>query len=178
MQTQHSLKYLKCIPFVLEQEGGAVDNHPSDPGGLTKWGVSAAAFPPELITKLLGYERRIQDLNRQEAITIWHSFWLKCGAENFPYSIALALFDGSVNCGVRAATILLQRALKVKEDGILGPRTIAAAQSIPQKVLFAEYIRLRKRYYRVIMERNPNLRAFYEGWLNRLFNLTFEVLNL
>ena len=179
MPTEHSLKYLKCIPFILEAEGNdRITDHPSDPGGLTKWGVSKAAFPPELITKILGYPKDIRELNRSEAIIIWHTFWLKCGAENLPYPLAMIVFDCAVNCGVRTSTILLQRALKVKEDGIFGPRTISASQSVPLKGLVCEYIRLRKRYYRAIIERNSNLRTFYEGWLNRLFNVTFEVMNL
>jgi lysozyme family protein len=172
-----STKFLKCIPFILEAEG-EYSNDPGDPGGETKWGITARAFPNALRLKLIGTDKPIKDLTKSECTVLWYYFWGLCSAENLPYPIALAVFNCAVNCGVQTSIKLLQRALGVKEDGLFGPRTLEALGSKSQKAVFIAFIRHHKQYYKVISERHANLRQFYDGWLNRLFNLIFEVLML
>lgn len=76
------------IAFVLGEEGGYV-NHPSDPGGETKYGISKRSYPAV----------DIKNLTKQDAIEIyrndyWHDDWEKLG---FP--LAACMLDTSINMG-------------------------------------------------------------------------------
>ena len=79
----------RAIAFVIRWEGGYV-NHPSDPGGETKYGISKAAYP------LLN----IKDLTLDEAIAIYNSkYWMPMGCFKMPDALALFVFDSAINVG-------------------------------------------------------------------------------
>jgi len=92
----------------------------------TKFGISAAAYPGEDIERLT-IERARQIYRRD--------YWGPAGADAVPPEVKLDLFDVAVNSGVRAAVKLLQRAAGETPDGILGPRTLQAVQSMPPLML-------------------------------------------
>lgn len=145
-----------CIDYVLGHEGGYV-NHPDDPGGETQWGISKRAFP----------HLEISALTRDQAITIYRcDYWLTVRADLFPAGLALLLFDSAVNNGTQTAVKLLQRALRVTEDGIPGPNTqTAAILRMPDAL--TDFAAERARYYALL----PTVRAFGRGWYRRLFDL-------
>ena len=89
----------QIIPFVIEQEGGYV-NHPNDPGGETKYGISKRAYP----------NLNIRDLTVQDAVRIyyddyWEDEWNKLG---FP--LAACMMDTAVNMGKKRAKEFFSRA--------------------------------------------------------------------
>ena len=102
---------------VIGHEGGYV-NHPTDPGGETKYGISKRAYP-ELV---------IADLTLEDAKFIYHrDYWTKVRGDDLPDAIAINVFDMAVNHGVKAAVKILQAAVGADIDGALGPQTLAAA---------------------------------------------------
>ena len=117
--------------FVVEDlEGGdTVTNDPADPGGLTKWGISQRAHPA----------LDIANLTREQALDIYtRDYWHRCRCDELSLGalgVALMVFDSAVNLGTGAAAKLLQRAVNVSVDGVLGPTTMAAARSMPAREL-------------------------------------------
>ena len=62
-------------------------------------------------------------------------YWNAMSCDSFPFSIAFQLFDAAVNHGLLNARKLLQRAVGVKDDGIVGALTLAAVRKTPQLTL-------------------------------------------
>lgn len=165
----YSAEFLLAVARVLSNEGG-YSADPRDPGGATKFGISAREHP--------GVD--IAALTRDAAVKIyWREWWLKFGFALLPAGVAGKTFDLAVNMGPAHAIECLQRALRasghrVTEDGVLGEGTsIAAARAEPSALLAA--IRSEAAgYYRVsaALARGPRAngdREFLEGWLNRAY---------
>lgn len=145
-----------CIPHILSYEDGHV-NHPSDPGGETKYGISKRAYP----------HLNIAALTLDDVAAIYErDYWLAVRADRFPAGVALLLFDSAINQGPQTAVKLLQKALRVAEDGDPGPITQQATLDQMPGIL-AFYAAERARYYALL----PTVRAFARGWYRRLFGL-------
>ena len=81
-----------------------------------------------------------------------------------PPAVKYALFDAAVNSGVRAAIKMLQRACGETPDGVLGPLTLQAAQSMP-----AERLRARLAAARLLhMTEARTWPAYGRGWTRRV----------
>lgn len=82
--------------------------------------------------------------------------------------MSLLHFDFAVNAGNTRAAINLQRALDVRDDGIIGPRTLKAlADTKDIEGLIVEYAELRRVFYRGLAERRPKDMRFLRGWILR-----------
>lgn len=96
----------------------------------TKYGISAMSYPGENINGLT--LARSKELYRRD-------FWGPAGCDAVPEALKFDLFDTAVNAGVKQAIVFLQRATGETEDGVLGPLTIQAAQSMNPWRLFARF---------------------------------------
>lgn len=106
----------RALDFVLAHEGCFSDD-PSDPGGLTRWGISQNNHP----------DVNIFTLTREKAIEIYKAeYWNTCRCGDMPPMLAFVVFDMAVNQGVAIAIRDLQKVLSVKVDGIIGPETMAS----------------------------------------------------
>ena len=143
----------KAVDFVLAQEGGLVDD-PQDPGGITNRGISQKAHPL-LDIKALTLED-CKQLYRED-------YWNKIRGDELPPALAVVVFDAAVNQGPHAAIRMLQQAVGVNDDGILGPKTLAAASAAGSMVL-AELVARRMVAYGL----NPKFTRFGLGWSRRL----------
>lgn len=112
---------------LIGHEGG-YSNDPADPGGETKFGISKRAYPSEDIAGMT--------LERAKAI-YQHDYWGPAGCDALPDGVKLCMFDLAVNSGAKTAIRLLQRAVCAVEDGVIGPHTLMAAQSMPGPRLVA-----------------------------------------
>lgn len=160
----------EALAFVLEREGGYVD-HPNDRGGPTNKGITTAVYDAH--RRARGQPTRsVRDITDAEVAEIYMArYWVpaKCGA--LPWPAALAHFDCAVNSGVRQAAILLQRAVGVTEDGLIGPATLAAVQRAGRARLLAKLWVGRLDFYQRIVAGNPSQRVFLRGWENRISEL-------
>jgi lysozyme family protein len=115
---------------LIGHEGGYVSpekaKRDNDPGGETNFGISKRSYPNEDIAALT--------LDRAKAIYL-RDFWTPAGCERVPEGIRFDLFDMAVNSGVRAAVRCVQASCGETQDGILGPRTIAAIAALHPAVL-------------------------------------------
>lgn len=149
-----------ALDFVLAAEGGVSDD-PADAGGLTKYGISQKSYP----------DIDISTLTLDDACRIYYQdYWLRCRCDELPDYIAVVVFDTAVNMGQRQAARLLQQALGVQVDGILGPRTRAASFLASSGQLLADYLGWRAASYCRLAGTGDN-RRFIRGWLTRCHNL-------
>lgn len=91
-------QFRRAVAIILELEGGGrLVDHPSDPGGKTKYGISQRAYP----------DLNIETLTKAEAERIYYNdYWLPVVGLSTVPSIRLALFDIAVNMGLSAARSL------------------------------------------------------------------------
>jgi lysozyme family protein len=144
----------EAFKIVIGHEGGYV-NHPSDPGGETKFGVCKRAYPGEDIKNLT--LERAQQIYRRD-------YWDKLHADDLPKQVRFAVFDSAVNSGVGQAAKWLQRAVGVKDDGIIGQGTLAAVRAMDQYKLAAVFNGQRLKF----MADLKTWDTFGKGWARRV----------
>lgn len=121
----------------------------------TKYGISAKAYPGEDIENLT--LARAQGLYARD-------YWGPAGCDAVPDALRYDLFDAAVNSGVTAAVKLLQLAAGEDDDGVLGPHTLQAVQSMPPLRALARFNGYRLR----LMASNPAWPGFGRGWALRV----------
>ena len=153
----------QAIDIIIGLEGGLVDN-PKDSGGVTKYGISLAAYPN------LGRDGIINLTEDQAKKIYYDDYWMKLSIYEFPESLRLCLLDSAINQGVSGAIKCLQRALRVNDDGIIGPHTITAAKAISADELVVHF--MNERLFEYISDRG--WQEFGRGWAARLFKITLK----
>lgn len=99
------------------------------------------------------------------------NFWDTVNLDNLgSQKTANLLFDISVNMGSGRAAKFLQQALypSVIVDGKIGPKTLATANAMDEKVLYDLILKLRKSKYDDIIASNPSQVKFKKSWYSRL----------
>lgn len=146
--------FLRALDIVLQHEGGYVD-HPTDPGGETKYGISKRAYPYE----------DIRGLTVDRAAVLYRrDYWDRCRCDELPWPLSLYVFDAAVNQGAVRAITTLQRTLDVRADGVIGPITLAKASNADESV-HARYMAERAVHYASL----STFDTFGRGWMRRLF---------
>ncbi|HUB33421.1 MAG TPA: glycosyl hydrolase 108 family protein [Bryobacteraceae bacterium] len=163
------------LPMVLRFEGGFV-NDPDDPGGATNKGITLKTFTG-CAEKLLGIEptlANLQSLSDAQAGAIYRSlYWnLVHGDEIASQSLAAIVCDFYVNSGSHA-TRLLQSTLNtlganLVVDGAIGPSSLQALAAANQDEVYQRYKQGRIAYYQGLVQQEPSLGKFLNGWLNRV----------
>ncbi len=146
----------RCISLILGEEGG-IENHRKDPGGLTNYGISQRSYP----------RLDIAALTLDDAKAIYRrDYWNPIRGDDLPSGLDLLMLDSAINQGVVTAINLLQQALHITDDGLLGPQTLAAANSAMPNLLddFAAERALRYEF-------NRNEETFGRGWYRRLLRI-------
>jgi lysozyme family protein len=130
---------------LIGHEGDYV-NHPKDPGGETKFGISKRQYP----------NVNIAALTLEDAKAIYRrDYWNVVGGDDLPYPIAFEVFDAGVNHGVSRSLDFMQEALAGESAQTINPD------------LFI------RRFNGVRLEFFTNLRtwpAFGKGWARRVAN--------
>lgn len=144
---------------LLEHEGGLV-NHPKDPGGLTKFGISQRAYPREDIRGLT--PARAKQLYRRD-------YWDQPGWSQIPDpGLAEQVFDMGVNAGPGRAFRLLHRVVGTPEAPTWTPALRAALSAVRDWApVRAAYLAARLAYYKALVGRKPALGVFLRGWTRR-----------
>ncbi len=150
---------------VIGHEGG-YGNTPKDRGNWTsgtigvgelkgtKWGIAAHAYPT----------LDIKNLTREQAKVIYkRDYWDKIRGDELPAGLDFQVFDAAVNHGIRKAVELLQRSVGSPADGLIGPKTVAAAKAAKPSAVMV-YLRHRLDYYNDLSTFN----TFGRGWTQRI----------
>jgi lysozyme family protein len=149
----------QAFEALIGNEGG-YSNRQDDPGGETNWGIT------EKVARKQGYAGPMHELSQDTAKEIYRNLYWLGAFDRLPYSVAFQLFDGAVNSGVTQSVKWLQRALSVKDDGILGPITLKNA-------LEADPWRLILRYNAARLDFLTDMKtwpSFGKGWARRIAN--------
>ncbi|TDX30771.1 putative peptidoglycan binding protein [Modicisalibacter xianhensis] len=143
---------------VLGHEGGYVD-HPDDPGGRTNWGITQRTALAN------GYLGDVRHLTRDQAKEIYRTaFWQRVKADQYDFALAFNLFDAAVNHGIGNAIRMLQRAVGVADDGIVGPVTLGAINAMCVDDALLRFNAERLRFYTKL----STFGTFGRGWVNRV----------
>lgn len=81
------------------------------------------------------------------------------------------MFDSAVQHGAKKAIQLLQDAVGVTADGIVGTKTINAVNGADAEWLLIRCFLRRSRYYADIIKANASQGKYLNGWFNRLDEL-------
>ena len=146
-----------AFQFTLGAEGGYV-NDSRDPGGETNWGISKRSYP----------HLDIKFLTLADAQAIYRrDYWQAASCDRMPPKIAVAVFDAAVHHGPKTAIKLLQRALKVADDGEYGRITHGTLQARDTN----ETLELLLSERAIYLTTCPAWPTYKRGWLKRLFSL-------
>ncbi len=161
----------KALWKTLRWEGGYV-NDPDDPGGATNHGITLATYNYYFDDGLEGLKNISEERVR---LIYYYGYWKPIkGDEIKDQSVAELLFDMAVNHGKSMAVKKIQKLLGCGVDGVVGPITLKAINDKPGKLLFAELHDVRTAYYKAIVARNPVMKKYLKGWLNRNNSFTYD----
>ena len=176
----------RCISVVLRNEGG-YSNDRDDKGGETYRGISRNNWPEWEGWKIIDEYKKSHILKTNDYITdpeldkmvnefYLVKFWTPLNLEGITYeNNALQIFDFGVNAGLGRAIRTAQRLSGVRVDGVIGPVTVFAINSMGEDFEH-KYKHARSEYYRYLTEKNPNMIIFLNGWLNRVEKTKIYVL--
>jgi lysozyme family protein len=154
------MKFENALEIVLRWEGG-FSNSPKDPGGATNLGITLRTLSDWLGRPAMVDE--VRALTIADVAPIYRArYWDECRCGEMPNGPDLVVFDSAVNQGPARAKRLLQRALGVSEDGILGPMTMAAVGRSAVSALVDELVARRAVHYASLQT------DFHLGWFRRL----------
>jgi lysozyme family protein len=150
----------KAFQVVVGLEGGYV-NHPNDPGGETKFGITKKSYP----------NLNIQNLTIDQAKEIYkRDFWDKIYGDYLPYKIGLLAFDAAVNHGVRSAIKILQKTLGTTDDGIFGDDTYTELINSDPDKFSKSFVSKRLDFYSSL----STWPSFGKGWTRRMATMLKE----
>lgn len=167
-------RFERALEFVLRWEGRFV-NHPADPGGATNRGITQATYDRWRRENNLP-ARSVRELTEEETHGIYRAlYWERGRCGELPERVGFVHFDGCVNHGRKNAAKLLQRTLKVADDGAVGSETLGAAAAANDQATALALVEARREFYQGVVVANPSKAVFLKGWLNRMDALQAEV---
>lgn len=152
------MNFDRAFNKLLGNEGGYV-NHPDDPGGETNWGIT------KRVALENGYTGEMIEMPLSVAKEIYKNNYWDRNYNILPFSVAFNLFDAAVNHGQRTAVKLMQRALHLKVDGIMGTETTHAILYNDEYKVVCLFNAERLNYYTGLTR---SWQTFGRGWANRV----------
>lgn len=155
---QQTLTFQQIFDRVIGHEGGYVHD-PRDAGGETIWGITKRTAREN------GYQGEMKQMKREQAFEIYkQAFWQRYQCELLPSALAFQFFDACVNHGSGNAARMLQRAVGVLDDGVIGKLTLQAVENQALNDTLMRFVAERLKFY----IRLANFNAFGKGWVNRM----------
>lgn len=159
------------LKFVLVDEGGN-DDDPSDHGGRTSRGITQREYSAWLKENHRTDADVWKASDSDVAAIYFQEYWMPF-CDLWPKGIDYVIFDMNVNAGPYRATTLVQRALKVREDGRLGPNTRGALLAVSPHDFILAFSEVKRTWYRGL-----NQPKFTKGWLNRTNHVQANALGM
>jgi lysozyme family protein len=161
-----------AMVYLLKHEGGYV-NHPKDPGGMTNLGVTKRVWE-----EWVGHavtEEDMRALTREKVAPLYKAkYWDKVYGDKLPHGVDLCVFDCAVNSGVSRAAKLLQRAVGVDDDGVIGNMTLTACEAVSADLIIQRFSEERLAFLQAL----PTFATFGKGWTRRVAEVETQAQNL
>jgi len=157
--------FAEVLERTLEHEGGWYDGtKPHDPNPTMK-GVTQRTYNGYRDRRRLP-QRSVREIETHELEAIYRTYWDAVKADKLGPLTAGQVFDHAVNAGPHRAIQVLQRAVGVNPDGVIGPRTMEAVRGVPDTVaaLLVGYERLQ---HYCDLARSPKHRPSLLAWTQR-----------
>lgn len=156
--TATAADFNKAFARLIQHEGGYV-NDPKDPGGETNFGITLHT------ARANGYTGSMKSMTREEAKQIYFkAYWKRYQCDQFAPELAFQFFDACVNHGGGNACRMLQRAVGVADDGIIGEITLTAIRQHSAVNVALLFNAERLEFYTKL----STFTHFGKGWIRRL----------
>ena len=161
---------MDIIGDIIRREGPFID-HPADRGGPTKYGITLATLA-SWRQGMTTTAADVQAMSEATARDIYQARYIIApGFDKIaPEQLRNLVVDIGVMSGPARATRLLQQALGVTVDGMLGPVTLGKLpRMLPETdMLYRRLIAVRMQDLGRIITGDPSQAVFAAGWFNRL----------
>ena len=165
-------RFRDCLALVLKHEGGFV-NHKLDPGGMTNLGVTKKVWEDWIGHEV--DEKAMRALTPAIVAPMYEmKYWRPSYCEKLPRGLDLLVFSMAVNAGSGRSVKLLQEAIGVVPDGIIGPRTMAKIAEANVETIIDEFSEARRKFYRGL----KLFPVFGRGWIARTDKERLEALDM
>lgn len=157
----------KAVNVIFAFEGGYSD-HPRDPGGATKFGITRRTL--QHWRSRPASKSDVRNLQPAEAKDIYRSnYWNRISGDRLYAPLALVLFNAAVLSGPGRAVKLLQEVLNrqgfaLAVDGDMGPKTLSALRRSSQARLPEQFTE----HFRSFLRGLKGHKTFGRGWEKRL----------
>jgi len=158
----------KVVDSIIASEGGFV-NDPHDHGGATNYGITLATLRMQP-----GYDGAtidtIRSLDVSVAKHIYHNIYVLPYIKLSNDVIFSFCVNGAVQHGISGMNKIIQHALSITVDGILGKESqgkLLCAEASPTQFL-ASLVTARLNYYADIIHKHPDQLKFACGWMRRI----------
>lgn len=145
------------MDFLWGWEGGFV-NDPDDPGGATNYGITINTAIDNGMDLNGDGKVDVEDIKAMTPIAAMevykNKYWDAVGANDLPWDIGIVAFDTAVNCGVNRTLGWINQLKRVN------------------KLTWKDLMAMRRIHYATIIQKNPTLRKYKQGWENRVTDLS------
>jgi len=151
----------------LNEGGYVLTNHAGDRGGQTYAGIARKYHPDWSGWAAIDRGETpatslVRDFYRE-------NFWEPVKGDQInDQRTAETIYDFGVNANYKVAIKLAQIVLGVAPDGVIGPVTLQALNTMDAELFKARYALAKLARYLEIVKRDPSQRQWLVGWCNRL----------
>ena len=149
----------------------------SDTGGPTLVGVTLITFQEWRMSqgKPKPTEADLAKLSYTEWLEVLKFlFWNRCEGDQIKSQPVANMFVDWVWHSGPLMIRKVQDIFSLRQDGIVGSKTLAALNAIPAQTVFNRIKAARERHYRKIVANRQSQSVNLQGWLNRLGAIKFE----
>lgn len=147
------------IGDIIRREGGAtVTNDPSDKGGRTQYGIAERSNPQAWLDG---------KVTEAEARAIYERKYIRPFRGLEQHDAFPQMVDWAVTSGPVLVIQKIQSLVGAEVDGVVGPQTLAAIQSVDGRLLNNELVKERVLMIGRIIKRDVSQVKYINGWLSR-----------
>jgi lysozyme family protein len=155
--------YAAALSRLLAHEGGYT-NHPDDPGGPTKFGITIADYRREAKADATAADVRAMSVDEAKSI-YRRRYWDAQRCDELPAGIDYAVFDYGVNSGIGRSGKVLRRVLGLSDKGgKISDHVIDAARGADAETVIAAICDERLRFLKSLKTWD----VFGRGWSRRV----------
>lgn len=154
------------VEMTIQREGGLVEN-PKDPGGVTKFGITAP-----FLTGFLDHIATADDIRKltiEQARSIYLRMMKRSSIDMIePAWLRWLVFDTAVLHSEFSAIQTLQHIIHATPDGWFGPKSRAALAARDPRSVFLSLVGERMRRVGNRLRARPDQAVFAAGWADRV----------